>query len=97
MEYRKRRFKKSPEVVGRIIGDEAIIVPVNSNLAHQDSIYNLDPAGAKIWQMLDGRNSVAEIIGQMVKDTVVSAKQAEQDLEEFLKDLEDIGAIEEVR
>lgn len=95
MDYKRKRFKKSSQVVERLIDEEVIIVPVNSNLSRQDSIYNLDASGAKIWQMLNGKNTVAKIIDYMVENMDVAAQQAERDLVEFLNDLESIEAVEE--
>lgn len=96
MEYADKCFKKSQNVVDRLIGDEVVIVPVRSELAAQGTIYNLDPVGAEIWQRIDGRSSVREIREHLVKTMDVSPEQAEKDLIEFLKDLESVGAIEEV-
>jgi len=96
MEYVDKCFKKSRNVVDRLIGDEVVIVPVRSELSVQGTIYNLDPVGAEIWQKIDGTSSVREIREHMVNTTDVSREQAEKDLIEFLKDLERIGAIEEV-
>jgi hypothetical protein len=96
MEYVDKCFKKSRNVVDRLIGDEVVIVPVRSELSVQGTIYNLDPVGAQIWQKIDGTSSVREIREHLVNTMDVSRDQAEKDLIEFLKDLESIGAIEEV-
>jgi hypothetical protein len=97
MEYMEKCFKKSQNIVDRLIDDEIIIVPVSSKLSSQGTIYNLDPVGAKIWQWIDGKNTVAKIKQYIVETMDVSCEQAEKDLIEFLKDLESVGAIEEAK
>jgi hypothetical protein len=95
MEYLKKRFRKSPNVVGRKIDDEVVIVPISADLAAQDSIFNLDPAGSVIWQMIDGRKTGEDIRDAMVRTMDVSTDVAGRDLAEFLQDLRTAGAIEE--
>ena len=95
MDYLKKCFRKSPKVVGRKIDDEVVIVPTSADLAAQDSIFNLDPAGSAIWQMIDGFKSGEEIRQEMVKTMDVDADTAGKDLVEFLEDLVSCGAIEE--
>lgn len=95
MEFLQKRFKKSQKVVGRLIDDEVVIVPISADLTAQDCIFNLDPSGSSIWQMIDGKKTGSEIRDAMVKTMDVSADVAGRDLEEFLQDLLAAGAIEE--
>lgn len=95
MEFLQKRFRKSQKVVGRLIDDEVVIVPVSADLAAKDCIYNLDPAGSAIWQMLDGRKTGEDIRDEMVRTMDVSADVAGRDLADFLQDLRTAGAIEE--
>jgi dihydrofolate reductase len=95
MEYLKKCFKKSTKLVDRLIDDEVVIVPVSSKTLQQDCIYNLDVMGSRIWQLIDGKKTVAKIRDCIVEATDAPLKQAENDLIEFVKDLENIGAIEE--
>jgi hypothetical protein len=97
MDCTMRCFKKSAKIVDRLIDDEIVIVPVSPELSRQGNIYNLEPVGAKIWQMINGRNTVEQIRDHIIAAMDVSPEQAEKDLIAFLKDLEDIGAIEEVK
>lgn len=95
MKFLQKRFRKSAKVVGRFIDDEVVIVPVSADLAAQDCIFNLDPSGSVIWQMIDGRKTGEEIRDAMVATMDVSADVAQKDLDEFLQDLLTAGAIEE--
>ena len=97
MGYMEKCFRKSSAIVDRVIDDEVILVPVSSKLSSQGSIYNLDIVGARIWQWIDGKNTVAHIKQRMVETMDVSSQRAEIDLMAFLKDLESVGAIEEVK
>ena len=61
------------------------------------SIYILNPLGAFIWQQLDGEKSLQEIAVIITGEFDVSAKQAESDLNYFVDELKDIGAVKNAR
>ncbi len=95
MDLTGKCFKKSSDIVDRLIDDEVVIVPVGGELSPQGTIYNLDAVGARIWGLLDGKKSVADIRDHLTETMEVSRERAEKDLLEFLKDLQSVGAIEE--
>ena len=97
MDYLNKCFRKATKIVDRIIEDEVVIVPVSPKLPSQDCIYNLDAMGARIWRLIDGKNSGTQIRDYILETTDASRGQAEKDLAEFLRDLQDAGAIEEVK
>jgi hypothetical protein len=52
--------------------------------------------GSEIWEHIDGYRSVADIIDFVVSEFDVTAETAEHDVTEFLEQLREIPAIEEV-
>ncbi|MCM8800426.1 MAG: PqqD family protein [Candidatus Omnitrophica bacterium] len=89
-------YIKSPEFIFRKISGEMILVPLKSKATDLPSIYTLNESGARIWELIDGRKSLAEIKDKLTEEFEVDTEQLEKDLVEFLNKLKQINAIQEV-
>ena len=78
----------SPGIIPRKTGDEYVLVPVSNNIADMDSVYTLNETGAFIWEKLDGKSTLAEIISSMQSEFDVDAKTAKNDLLDFVTEME---------
>lgn len=79
----------APGVVGRIVEPEddidreaVILLPLRGQ------VKILNDVGARIWSMVDGQRSVADIAGIIQQEYLVESGQAQADTLEFLRDLE---------
>ena len=88
-----KQYKKSPSMVGRMIEDELILVPIRSNVGDLQSIYVLNKVGGFIWECIDGEAQGYDIKAQIIEKFEVTDTEAETDLTNFLHQLEEIGAI----
>ena len=86
-------FQKNENFVFRQIDDETILVPIKNNVGDMGSIYNLNEVGAYIWQHLDGEETLSDIKNKIAVEFEVSPETAEEDLMEFVDQLEEIEAI----
>jgi hypothetical protein len=84
---------KEKDLVTRSIAEETIVVPVRNNVGDLDSIYTLNQLGTMIWELIDGRNGVSQIIDAICSAYDVAPEEAERDALEFLKSLETAGLI----
>ena len=91
-----RRYEKDPAVVYREIAGEAILVPIRRNIADMESVYTLDSVGADIWKLIDGDRSLSDILDTLVGEYDVDADVLSRDLDEFIVQLESVGAIRAV-
>ncbi len=73
----------------REVGEDGglVVVPKES------TVQVLNPVGAKIFSMLDGKHSRAQIVEALVAEFDVDEKQARGDLEAFLQELETAGML----
>ena len=78
-----------PQVAARTVDDAAVIV-----LADSGEVTVLNAVGTRVWELLDGSRSVAEIIDAIEAEYEVSAEQAQQDVTDFLQTLNEAGALE---
>jgi len=83
------------QVISRKIVDEIILVPLRRSVAEMESLYTLNEVGARIYELLDGRRTAAQIAETIVEEFEVSQEQAEADVLEFLDKLLAIGGIDE--
>jgi hypothetical protein len=93
--YLVKCFVKDPSIVSRKIADEFILVPIRQRAGEVESIYTLNDAAARVWELLDGERRVDEIRDQIVAEFEVSPEEAEADVVEFLRQLEAVGAVRE--
>jgi len=86
-------YQKNQNFVFRQIDDETLLVPIKDNVGDLGSIYNLNPVAAFVWQHLDGKKTLNDIKDLMTDEFAVSDPDAQQDLTEFVGQLEKIDAI----
>ena len=77
----------SPSVVTRKTGNEYILVPITNNIADMDSIYTLNETGAFIWEQIDGKRNVEEIIEALCADYNIDNPTAKRDVLTFIDNL----------
>lgn len=91
-----KRFSKDPNMVYRRIGEQCLLVPIRRQTADLTDIYELNPLGGHIWDLIDGQRTVREIRDQLLAEFEVSPQDVEKDLSEFLAQLVELGGIKEV-
>ena len=93
MNYLEKCFDKDPNIVSRKIADEVILVPVRQNVGDLENIYTLNEIGAFIWELIDGERKVKEIKEIIIEEFNVSSQEAESDLIELLREMENMKLI----
>lgn len=71
-----------PQVAGRVIEGEAVIILSESNLVN---VYNT--VGSRVWELCDGSRSVNEVIDLIVTEYNVDRTRAQQDVVAFIEQL----------
>jgi hypothetical protein len=70
----------SPSVVTRKTGNEYVLVPVTNNIADMDSVYTLNETGAFIWEHIDGKRTLLEIIDALTNEFEINKDNATKDV-----------------
>jgi hypothetical protein len=83
------RVTATPDVMFRIIGDEAVILNLKSGL-----YLGLDPVGTRIWTVLNGAPSIQAAYESLLTEYDVEPERLRQDLDELLDKLLEQGLIE---
>jgi hypothetical protein len=87
-------FVKDKNIVTRSIAGETILVPVVNGVAEIDYIYTLNETGTRIWQFMDGRTPVNQIVEAIGKEYEVTIEEATKDVLTFVALLESAGMIQ---
>lgn len=69
------------DVVAREIQGEFIIVPITSGIGDlEDEIFTLNETGRAIWNKLDGKRSLKEIVKELTSEYNSSSQEIEKDV-----------------
>ena len=78
----------SPDVVAREIEGELIIVPLTSGIGDmEDELYTLNETGRSIWQKLDGRSTLSDIVKSLENSYQDASADLEKDVTGFVSEL----------
>ena len=89
------RYARTGDVVKRQIADEVILVPVRKTAEELDSIYSINAMASVIWELMDGKRSLAEIKKVILDTYDVSPEELDRDLAEFVGQLQAEKLIQE--
>ena len=88
-------FIRNSDVISRKIAGELFLVPVKGKMADMENIFALTAVAEYIWDRLDGRKSLDEILNNVVDRFDVEHEQVESDIQEFIMELMGAGLITE--
>jgi len=86
-------YQHDPNIVSRSIAGETILVPIRKNVGDMETIYTLNETAARIWELIDGQRSLAELHRQVVDEFAVEPLEAQNDLLELVNNLVENGAL----
>jgi hypothetical protein len=79
---------RTPDAAYRIYDGKATIV-----LPGRAEVKVLNPTGSLVWDRIDGRRPLEEILEAILEEFDIPRQQAEQDLLEFVDDLRNNGMV----
>ena len=81
-------YKPSEDIVARNIEGELIIVPLVSGIGDlEDELYTLNETGKAIWDRLDGKQKLREILAELSTEFEAPAGEIEKDLIGLMEEL----------
>lgn len=83
----KSILSHSASVVTRKTGDEYVLVPIANNIADMNSVYTLNETGAFIWDHIDGKRCVEELINVLTLEYDIDNKTAQKDIFSFIDNM----------
>lgn len=89
-------YARNDEIVSRRIVDELILVPIRKNVADMETLFTLNDVGARVYELIDGKRKVSDIIDAIVAEFDVTSDEASSDVREFLEQLIEIDSIRKI-
>jgi hypothetical protein len=82
--HRIRRLEPTEDVVGQRLGDEVVLVSLNTN-----RIFELNRTGGRFWELLQSENDRARIEQRLLEEFDVSQEELSAELDRLIKSLAD--------
>jgi len=83
-----RVYMPSEDVVARVIENEIIIVPLVSGIGDmEDEIYTLNETGRSIWEKLDGKKKLEDVVSELASEFDSPLRKIEKDVIGFVHEL----------
>jgi hypothetical protein len=79
--------KRNEDIVFRKVAGECILVPLVASAAEVESIFNLNETGAAIWDKVDGKKSIKDIVAEIRGGYEVEGNQLERDVISFVDEM----------
>ncbi len=86
-------YSRNPNIAFRKISHECILVPVRNKIGDLDGIYALNEVSARIWELLDGENSLNQISDTLFNEFEINRQTLNSDLFGIIEELEKIGLV----
>jgi len=83
----KSILSQSASIVTRKTGNEYVLVPITNNIADMNSVYTLNETGAFIWEQIDGKRSIGEIITAVTAEYDIDFRNAEAAVFSFVENM----------
>jgi hypothetical protein len=83
----KTYWIRNPDVIGRNIAEEYVLVPIKQSMVDFQAMYSLNEVGAFLWDELKTKKSQAELLVALNARYEVTTEQAQQDISDFLTEL----------
>jgi hypothetical protein len=81
-------FSHSSDVVSREIDGALIIVPLTSGVGDmEDDLFSMNETGTEIWNMLDGKKTVQEVVEALARQYRAEQAEIEQDVAGIVTEL----------
>lgn len=91
-----KAYTRNPDFIFRKIVEEMILVPIVHDTADMDCVYALNELGATVWSLLEAPRAHQDLREAILSEYDAEPEAVSADLDSFLSDMLEIGAIQEV-
>jgi hypothetical protein len=80
-------YSKKTNYASKNIGGEIVLVPIKNNIAEMKKLFVLNEVGAYIWDNIDDKNTIENIVELVMKEFDTNLETAKKDTLSFLEQL----------
>jgi len=89
-------YARNPDFIFRKVVEEMILVPIVQDVARMDFVFALNDVGATIWQQLETPQTRENLTQALTSEYDAEPEVIDADLGKFLREMLEIGAVNEV-
>ena len=89
-------YKKSKVVVSRPLKPETLVIPIRAGSANLNEVYLLNETAGRIWGLLDGTRTAAQVVEIITQEYDVTTEEAQADYDRLVADLEGLSVLTRV-
>lgn len=89
-------YVHSESLVTRDLAGEKIIVPVRGKVGDLNNIYTLNAVANDIWNLLDGKRTISDIVTQLEQEYEIDADTLASDVARTIGELSGEGLVREL-
>jgi len=90
----KNVISRAGDIVSRKTGTEYVLIPVTNNIADMNSVFTMNETGAFIWEEIDGKRSVEDLVKLLMEEYEVDYETAAADVSVLIDQMKDYLVIE---
>ena len=90
----KNVISRAGNIVSRKTGTEYVLIPVTNNIADMNSVFTMNETGAFIWEEIDGKRSVGDLVKLLMEEYEVDYETAAADVSVLIDQMKDYLVIE---
>lgn len=79
--------RKKNNLAWRTIDNEAILIPLENQPKDGEEVYILNESAAAIWELIDGKSCIADLIKKVNSKFAIGHKEIESELKRFFDKL----------
>lgn len=83
-------YKKKDEIITKQVADEYILVPIQNKVSDMDNIYTLNQTGGFIWEQINGKKTIGQIIETIANEFDTNKETASKDVFSFFRQVEEM-------
>jgi hypothetical protein len=87
-------YQRKSAIIKRKIADELILVPISGLLAKEQKIFSLNTVGEYIFDQLDGKKTLKEVLNNVLDKFSIDEKQATEDILQFVASVLKLGLVD---
>lgn len=86
-------LRKSKNIVARDFDEETVLVPIFKTSDEANCIYTLNPAARRVWDLINGKRTLASIKKIILKEFDATVKEVDNEMAKLIDDFKEIKAI----
>jgi len=84
-----KKIRRNDEAVWRVIDDEVVVL-----IPGERALHALRGCGSRVWELIDGETTIAEIIQQICTEYEVEPQKAREEINEYVSRLAAINLVD---